>query len=278
MAQLEEEAKRVYRTVRRSPWLERFARVGFLCKGVVYILLGILAVLTALDAGGETTDPKGVVRRVADTPFGGIVLATIVCGLAAYVLWRLIAAFSDTENHGSDAKGLASRAGHLGSAVAYSLVTVYALRILLTGNGVPDNDEAQTWTARLLSAPGGFLVVILAGLIVIGVGVAQFWIAWNEGFTKFLRKYSIDRGPRRWVVRAGKAGYMARGVVFGLVGAFLIMAALQSDAHQARGMEGVLDAVAGQRYGQWLLAVIASGLTCFGVYTVVESRYRRIPH
>jgi hypothetical protein len=277
MAELEKEAKRAYRSVRRSPWLGRLARVGFLSKGIVYVLMGALALMAALHKGGETTDPRGVIRRVANEPFGEVALIAIACGLVAYSTWRFIAAFSDTERRGSGAAGLGARAGHFFGGVAYSLIAVYAVKLLMGGSRAKEAEMTQTWTATLLSAPGGYLLVGLGGLALIAVGVGQIWIAIKERFTLFLRKELLSGEDRKWVIRAGKAGYIARGVVFALIGIFLILAAVRADPGEAQGIEGVLDAVAGQRYGQWMLGMVAAGLACFGLYTMVEARYRRIP-
>jgi hypothetical protein len=276
MAELQHEAKRVYQQVRRSPWLGRMARIGWFCKGVVYILLGGLALMAALDRGGETTDPQGVIRRVANERYGELALMAIVAGLAAYVTWRFIAAVSNTEGHGSDAGGLSARAGHIFSGTAYGLIAVYAVRLLLNGNIGKEPEMARTWTAHVLDVPGGFLLVALTGLVLMVVGGAQFWLGATERFTRFLQTEKLG-GERRWVVRAGKAGYYARGIVFLLIGAFLIVAGFRADPSEARGIEGVLDALAGQRYGRWMLSTIAGGLLCFGIYMMFESRYRRIP-
>jgi hypothetical protein len=276
MAELQDEAKRVYHRVRRSPWLGRMARFGWFCKGVVYILLGGLAIMAALDRGGETTDPQGVIRRVASEPFGELALIAIVAGLAAYCTWRFIAAFSNTEGHGSNAGGLGARAAHFFSGTAYALMAIYAVKILMNGSVGREPEMAPTWTAHVLSVPGGFLLVALTGLILVVVGGGQFWLAATERFTTFLQKEKLG-GERGWVIRAGKAGYYSRGVVFLLIGAFLIVAGFQADPTEARGIEGILDTLAGQRHGRWMLSTIAGGLLCFGIYMIFESRFRRIP-
>jgi hypothetical protein len=170
-----------------------------------------------------------------------------------------------------------ARTGHFFSGAGYSLTATYAARILVTGHASRGAETTRTWTATVLSAPGGFLLVVLTGLIFIVVGGFQVWIAAGERFTRFLNTEKFSGNERRWVVRAGKAGYIARGVVFALIGVFLVQAGVRADPSEAQGIEGVLDTVAGQRYGQWMLGVIAAGLSCFGLYTMVEARFRRIP-
>ena len=258
--------------VRPSSGFQTLTRIGFACKGVVYLLVGILALMTAFGEGGETTDSKGAVARIAEQPFGEFALAVIGVGLLAYALWRLLGAFRDTEGEGNGAHGMGKRAFYLFSGVAYATTAWYALK-LLTGNGASQGGGTQALTARLMDAPGGTLLVIAVGVALLVAGILQIREGWQERFRRNLR--SLPPG-HDYVIRAGKWGYIARGVVFSIMGVFMVQAALRHDPGRAQGLEGALDAVARQPFGQILLALVAAGLACYGVYSLMESRYRTI--
>lgn len=277
MAEIAHEAKRGYQAVRRSGHLETLTRIGFLSKGVVYLLLGSLAIMAALHKGGQTTDQKGVIQFLAGKPFGEFALAVISAGLIGYAIWRFVCAISDVEGKGSDAKGIAVRAGYALSGIAHTGIALYAIK-LLTGEPASRGDSAKTWTARLMEWPGGILLIGLAGVALIGFGIHQIRKGFKEEFKEDLHTSSMDSTEKEWATRAGVWGHAARGVVFGLTGLFLIFAAWQADPTEARGLEGVLDAVSAQPFGQIMLMLLATGLAFYGLYCIVEAKYRRIRH
>ena len=275
MADVTTPAKEGYQAIRRSQWIEPLTRIGFLCKGVVYVLLGALAVMYAFNVGGETTDQRGVMREIAAQPFGTVLLIVMAVGLLGYALWRFICAFSGADGDGTDAKGLGARAGHFGSGAAYTGIALYAMK-LLWGGSSQHKDAAKSWTARLLAIPGGELLVVLAGLVVIGAGVFEIRNGLREEFKDYLRTHSMGAEENRWATTAGKWGHVARGVVFGMVGVFLCYAAWRANPNEARGISGVLNTVVAQPFGQWMLGLLALGLVCYGVYCMIEAKYRRI--
>jgi hypothetical protein len=255
--------------------LVKFTRIGFACKGLVYLLIGLLALKAAFGQGGQTTDRDGVLQYIAAQPFGEAALIVIGIGLLAYAAWRVLCGAMDLEHEGDKPTGLAKRIGYFVSGGLYASAGFFAFK-LLTGNGGAKGNGAATWTARLMEAPGGVLLVALAGAIIAGAGVMQMRKGWKEDFRKHLQTGSMGGEEKTWAVRAGKWGYIARGVVFSTIGLFIISAAMRHDPRRARGLEGALDALAAQPYGQWLLAFVAAGLACYGGYCFIEARYRRI--
>jgi hypothetical protein len=253
----------------------KFTRIGFASKGVVYLLIGLLALKAAFGQGGETTDKQGVLQRIAGQPFGEIALTIIGLGLLAYALWRILCGVFDLEHEGDKPKGLAKRIGYFASGALYASAGILAFK-LLTGNGGGGGNGTATWTARLMNAPGGTILVAIVGAIVIGAGVMQIRKGWKEDFRKHLQTGSMRGEQKQWAVRAGKWGYIARGVVFATIGMIVIRAAMQHDPGQSRGIEGALDTLAAQPFGQWLLALVAAGLMAYGVYCFIEARYRRL--
>jgi hypothetical protein len=263
-----------------SRWVEILARLGYAAKGVVYLIIGVLAVKLAMGSGGQTTGSKGAVRTLADEPFGQVMLGLMALGLIGYVVWRFVQSVMDVENEGTDAKGLGMRAFKAGSGVVYGLVALYTIRLLTDGSGGDGGaggDGAQTLSAQLMQHSWGTALVGLAGLFLIGYAVKQLYNAYKTTFTKKWAMGEMSATERTWAVRAGRLGLAARGVVFSMMGFFFLRAALQSDPSEAKGLEGALTELARSGTGPWALGIVALGLAAYGVYQLVMARYRHMP-
>ena len=262
---------------KHSPLLVAFGRFGHAAKGVVYILIGVLAVQVALGRGGETTDSQGALARIAAAPFGQFLLIAAAAGIAGYALWRLLQAALDTDGVGTDGEGIVKRLGYAGSAVIHASLALSAVRLLQTGSaGESSSSSTQSWTAQLLQKPFGQVLVGLAGLVVIGVGGYQLYKGVQAKFREDLNLGEMSETEERWATRLGQIGYCARGIVFGLIGVFLIVAAVQANPDEARGIDGALATLAAQSFGPWLLGVVAAGFVAYGLYMFAEARYRRM--
>ncbi len=260
-----------------SPWLVGFGRLGHLAEGLVYGLIGVLAVQVALGRGGATTDNKGALTRIAEAPFGRLLLIAVTLGILGFALWRFLQAILDTDNVGTEPKGLVKRLGKAASGVAHIVLALSALQLLRTGSvGASSSTSAQSWTARLLSEPFGRWLVAIIGLGVIGVGCYQLYKGAATKFLSELNLAGLNSTQKQWVTKLGQLGHIARGLVFGMIGLFLIVAALRTNAGEARGLDGVLATLAQQPFGPWLLGAVATGLIAFGLYLLVEARYRRM--
>ena len=272
--------ERAHAAARQSRgWLVPLGRAGFAANGVVYLLVGTLAAQAALGVGGETTDPEGALVHIVQAPFGQLALGVVAVGLTGYAVWRLLQALLDTERKGTSLSGWASRIGYGVSGVIYLGLAATAVGLVLgTAGGESANGDqaAQDKTALLLSQPFGHWLLLIVGLIVIGAGVAQMVNAWRATFRRTLRQAEIDARDQEWITWAGRLGYAARGVVLWLVGLFLIVAAVQGQPEQARGLGGVLSTLASQPFGPWLLGVVAAGLAAYGAFLLVQARFRRM--
>jgi hypothetical protein len=262
--------------VQAAPWVERLARFGYAAKGVVYVIIGILALQLAFGQGGEATGPEGALDTIGRQPFGRTLLAVMAVGLLSYALWRFVQAALDPEDKGRDAKGLAQRAGYVVSGLTYGALGLLAGRMALGAASGEDGGGAQDWTAWLLAQPLGVWLVALAGLIVIGAGLYQLYYGLSGKFRDELKLHAMSRTEQTWATRSGRLGYAARGVVYAITGGFLVLAALRSDPQQAGGIGKALGELARQPYGPWLLGVVALGVLCYGIYAFVQARYRRI--
>jgi len=259
------------------PWIEGLGRFGYAAKGIVYVIIGGLALQTALGQGGETTDQTGALTQIAEYPFGKFALAVMVVGLFGYALWQLARAVFDTDNHGSEAKGLLARAIYIGVAFVYGGLSYTALRIAMgVSGGQSSTASTQDWTAWLMGQPFGVWLVGLAGAAIIGNGLYQFVRAAKSNLTEDL--YLTDVGARHatLITRLGRAGYAARGVAFGTIGSLLIAAALHANPSEAQGLDGALATLAAQPFGVYLLGAVAAGLAAYGLFALVEARYRRM--
>ncbi len=253
-------------------------RLGYAAKGLVYLIIGVLASLAALGNGGATTDRKGAIQAIYDQPFGKILLGILIFGLACYALWSFIKAVADTEAKGSKPKGIANRLFYAGVGLSYITLAFGAFKLLTgTGNSGQNSDaNAKDWTAELLKQPFGMVLVIIAGLVVLGAAGFQFYKAYKASFQKHLEVGEMKSETKKWIIQLGRFGLAARGLVFSVIGLFLIIAALQRNPDQAKGLGGALNELSGQPYGQVLLGIVAVGLVAYGIYSLAEARYRRM--
>jgi len=258
-------------------WVERLARLGYLAKGIVYAIVGVLAVQAAFGAGGQTTDTKGALSAIAAQPFGKFLLALLTVGLIGYVVWRFVQAVQDPEHKGDDAKGWATRLGYAVSGLIYASLAFTAIGLIRGSGGGGGGNSKQDWTARLLAQPFGQWLVGLVGAFVIGLGFYQLYQAYKAKFRKQMKLQEMSPTEETWATRIGRFGLGARGVVFCIIGFFLLQAARQSDASEVRGLDGVLQSLAQQPYGPWLLGIVALGLLAYGIHMAVQARYIRIP-
>ncbi len=258
-----------------SPWVRRLARFGYAAKGVVYIVMGALAVLAAAGLGGSTTDQSGVFRAIASVPLGRVLLGLVAVGLLGYVIWRVLQAVADPDGEGAEPRAVAKRLGYAGSALLHASLAFGAARLVLGGSG-GGSSASESWTASLLAWPLGWLLVAAVGAGVVGGGLYQIYEAYHAEFRKYLKLGEMGEKTDDWIEHGGRFGVAARGVVFCIVGAFLVLAALQSDAEEVRGLGGALATVLQQPFGPYLLAVVAVGLIAYGLLMIAVARYRRI--
>jgi hypothetical protein len=272
----EQKTERLTRVAR--PWIERLARFGYAAKGVVYVLVGSLAALGALGVGGSgPTDSRGALTHIVRRPFGSLMLCVIAAGLLGYALWRVVQGLRDTEEKGNKLKGLSIRFGYACIGVVYAGLSYSAVRLVLgEGAGKSSDESARGWTEMVMMFPKGRWLIALAGLCVIGFGGWQCVKAFTAKFREKWKRHEMSEHARTLATRAGQVGLVARGVVFGIIGLFLIQAAWRARAEEARGLGGALRALEQQPYGPYVLGAVALGLVAYGLYMFVEARYRRM--
>ena len=256
-----------------SDALEKVARVGFLAKGLVYALIGVLAVQVALGSS-EQADQKGALQAVAAQPGGSIVLWAMVVGFLGYALWRFSEAAWGRRDETDQTKRTVKRIGSAANGLLYLGLAYLAFRTV-TAAASGGNDSADV-TATVLGWPGGALIVGLAGIVVLVIAAALTYRGIKTDFEKHLDTGSMSPRTFTAVRRLGQVGYVARGCVLALVGVLVITAAVQHRPGKARGFDVALHSLAEAPFGQALLVAVGLGLLCFGAYCVAEARYRRL--
>jgi len=271
-------AERTAQHAATSPAVVVLARLGYAVKGILYIIIGILAILLAVGHGGSATDQRGAIGAIAALPFGRVLLIVMAIGLFGFGLWSIFQGVLDTDGQGTKAKGILARIGYAVVGIAYIVLGYGALRVLTgTGNaGKSTTSSTQDWTAILLKQPFGQALVVIVGLVVLAVALYLYIRAYKAQFQARLNLGQLRGSSRKAIVNLGRLGYAALGVVFTIIGIFLIVAALQHNASKAVGLDGALRNLIHQPFGPVLLFIVALGLIAYGLYSFAEARYRRI--
>jgi len=266
------------RRAARSRALDVGARAGFVARGVIYLLVGILALRIGFsDGGGKQADRGGAIAEIAEKPFGNVLLWALGIALAGMALWRLSeAAFGQAGPDGDKATKRAMAAGRFVfyAFVSYSVIS-YAAGDKGSGSGSSDK-QTDDVTARALEWPGGPWIVGIAGAVVAGAGL---WIAFRalaRKYHKHLKMAEMSKRVRQAVDVVGVFGGTVRGVVFATAGGFAIAAAVQHEPGRAKGMDDTLRSFAEAPAGPWLLVLVALGLAAFGLFSWANARWRKV--
>ena len=264
---LDQTGQRAVREV--AAWVPPLARLGYAAKGVVYLLVGWIALRAAIEAGSPE-GASGALAELADERGGRIMLLLVAVGLLCHVVWRLVQALMDPEHRGdADAKRWTMRAFYALSAVIYGSLALTAWS-LSRGEGAGSGDGQQVWIRTLLEQPLGTWLVMLAGIGVALYGLHQLYKSWQGDIDR--RMTGTDAKVSRGVRLVGRIGTAARGFVLLPIGWFVFTAGREYRADAAAGTEDVLRMLG---HG-WLLTVVAIGLMAYGVHQIAKAIYRRI--
>ena len=266
------EVKETGEEVAYSPLMETLARIGFGARGLIYFVMGVIDVQVATGAAHAPADQQGALAAISAQPVGKILLLIVLVGLVGYTLWGLIRVIFDPLHLGKDAKGFVQRLWFLTSAFTYGSLIFPTYNLLNGSGGSAQNGQQTAQTQQsvtpLLSSTGGQWLVGILGLISLGIGFGQVFQGLSRKFDKQFELYRLNPRQRVWIRRLGRFGTVARGITFGLIGAFLIISAVRADPSQAQGIDGALLKLAQLPYGPWLLGIVAVGLIAFGIYSM----------
>lgn len=252
--------------------MKNFARIGCLARSFVYFSVGVLALLVAMGSSyGATTDESGVLRRILEQPFGYALLFALAVGLFSYAVWRTLQSIQDHDNYGRTWSGLGVRAGFLLSGAAHFFLGCYALNLIfgLTKNTRLGERMMARW---MLLQPFGRFFLAVAGISVIVTGFIQFLRASNGSFAR-----DLIFPPARafWIRMLCSFGLFARGIVFVIIGSFLVLAAWKERSREAGGLPKAWETLRLQPAGDWLLGMVAIGFIAFAIFSLIEGFYRR---
>lgn len=267
--------QRAPRRVGRHPLFERGVRLGYSARGLLYSIVAVTALSVAFGNGGETTDSNGALRQLEQHAYGTVLLTGVAIGLGTYALWRALQALAAGDESDSRLRATWMRLYYGARALLYGTLCWSAVSLLLGSDG-GGGEQRETLTGRALQLPAGRYLVTAAGAGILAYAAWQGYRAVTRRFERELEMTRMDDEVRRVVVPAGVAGYLARMIVFGLVGYFFVRAGIVGDAGEVIGLDGALSSLVTTTYGTWLLAGAAVGLLGFAVYSFAEGRYRRI--
>jgi membrane-associated phospholipid phosphatase len=263
-----------------SGWYAWLARGGLVAKGISFGIVGILAIKLALGSGGKATSRQGALQTLSHSSWGKVLLIALAAGFAAYALWRFVQAVAedaDQDGEKGKAKKWGKRAGYIGRGLIYASLTASTVLLVFTGSRQQSqNQQAHSTTATVLGWPAGRWLVGAVGIAILGVGVWNLYRGVARKFEDRWRTGEMSNTERTWGGRAGVIGHVARFVVFGLIGVFVTKAAIDFKPKDAIGIDGALQKLARTSYGPYLLGLTAFGLVCYGIYCLVDARYRDV--
>jgi hypothetical protein len=255
-----------------SPTARVLARAGLTARGVLYILIGWVAILVALGQTSHHADQQGALQLLAGQPYGLVSLWLLGIGFAGYALWRLSEVAFGVTGEGT---GAGPRLVSLVRALLYAGFAYLTFKVIAGASG-SQTGKQQDLTATVMHHTGGRWLVGIAGLVIVIVGVVLVAQGFGRKFLKYLQISQMRPRTRRVVEWLGVIGTAARGVVFALVGVLVLEAAITYQPSKAGGIDKALLTLRNQPFGEFLLVLVALGLVTFGVYGLCEARWRRV--
>ena len=262
----------------KQEWVKPLAKAGLTAKGLVYCLVGIIAFMARFRLGGKTTraaDTTRAARSIEDLPAGKWILLAVGVGLLCYALWRVVEAFTHKEGGAKKAKQYVLTARYLLSGVGYLFIGIAAIRMVLNASCGGGGNTNKTLAAGILSKPFGQWMLGLVALIMAGVGIYQVYYALSEKYKKHISGMHYSNQAGQTLLKTGKVGYVARGIVWVIISWTLLQAALNANAAQAGDTAQAFGFLQEGAYGSLILGAIAAGFFCYGVFCFVRARHER---
>lgn len=259
-----------------SPWTRRLVRWGLVSKGALYLLVGAIAVDVAVGGGDRVRDRGGALAALADTPQGKVLVGLLGVGLLGYALWRFIEAVLGRSLEGGKHDNAWKRLGYVARGFWYIALFGVAAAALAGADESGGSGREDRFTGRMMDWPLGRWLVAAVGVAILGAAAYNLWRGVTSSFRKNLKLREMSKLEDKTFSVVGAVGHLARGIVFGLIGFFLVRAAWNYRPKEAIGLDGALAEVLRQDYGDTLLALVAAGLLAYGLYCFVEAKYREV--
>lgn len=255
--------------------IKKTARTGFVAKGVVYGITGVLTFMAAFNMGGQKTGRLQVLEFLDKQTFGNVLLILMGIGLVAYAIWRFVQSIKDPENIGTDTKGKAKRVAFFISGIIYLGLAVLAiLRVVKSGGSGSSGSQAQN--SSFLASETGLILIGIAGAGIVIAGIFQFIKAYKNDYTKKFDLTSLSEEKKRKSIKnTAKFGLSARGVIFLIIGYFALKASFSSDPSKIKTTTDAFSFIQDSSYGAWLMGLVAAGLVAYAIYMFLMAKYRR---
>ncbi|HSP26904.1 MAG TPA: DUF1206 domain-containing protein [Ilumatobacteraceae bacterium] len=271
---------------REHPAIVKFGRIGWVAKGIVYALVGVLSLIVGVSAsrsdssgdaasGGQEASQTGAITRIAESSFGVVLLFVVAAGLVIYALWRLVTVMLPADN---DVKAWLTRAGYLVSAVAYLLLAWSAVTLAVRPRGSGESEDARVerFTRDLMNDGLGRAAVFAIGAVLLVLAAVFLWQAVSARFESQLLPGSVGPVSHQTLVLLGRIGWVGRSGMMALIGFFLVRAAVTFDASDAEGLDGSLRKAASSTIGLVLVVVVGAGLLVFGAFCILSAPKQRM--
>jgi hypothetical protein len=268
------EAERKAQQARDHPALEMLAKIGTAVYGVMYVVVGWLAVQVAFGDSAGQASGEGALREIAQQPFGEVVLWVACAGFAALVVWKLCEAVAG-HVEADGAKRVLARLASAGHAIVFAALGVLALQTVTGSSGGGGRSSEDTYTAKVMQLPFGPALVVLVGLGIIGYGMYSVYKGLSDQWRKSLEPEGSSGDIGTAITVLARTGYPSRGVAFAVIGGLVIWAGLTHDPEKSGGLDQALLTLRDAPFGKVLLVAVAVGLACFGVYNVAKAWYLR---
>ena len=263
------------RRVARSNWIGHLGRFGLGAQALCFAIIAVLALALALGLGGRAADPQGAFAELARHGWTEILLVLLAVGFASYAAWRFAQSLFDRGGQGSDVSGLGRRTIQLFQGVAYTALTVGAIRVFLGERANSEKAVRQT-AAGILSWPGGTILVGLIGGVFVIVALVNVYWGLSGRFKESLDEQKLGSPAEQLLSVLGRVGFVSLAIVYGIIAWFLIKAAIDFDAGVVVGLGGALATLAQATYGKWLLGLTATGLLVYALFGFAQIRYHRV--
>ncbi|MBM7693417.1 hypothetical protein JOC77_002857 [Peribacillus deserti] len=257
-----------------KPWIKKFARAGFMAKGTVFFLAGILSLLAACGIGSKAKGTSGVFASVVSKPYGEIIVWIIALGLVGYILWLFFQIINQQSQNKHGMKDIIKRIGYAISCGIY--IGLAGRAFSLAAHAGNSGNTKQTWTEMLLSAEAGQWIIGLIGIGIFGCGMYEMYAGWSKGFLKQFDLAGMSENEVAVTKKAGMLGLTAKGIVFCFLGYFVVKMAVTVNPNNPKGLDGALEKMLHQAYGPWILGVTSIGLAIYGLYEVMKGKNKHI--
>jgi uncharacterized membrane protein YozB (DUF420 family) len=274
MPSVSSQARGAASRTKNSAWLEHLTRAGLVGYGVIHLLFAWIIVRIAFGGAPADGDQSGALHTVAGKPFGAVLITALVVGLVAMTIWQLFeAAIGHRDERGRHR--VYERVASGGRAAFYAYVAWTGVKVL-KGKSASSADTQEQASEDLMVTTGGRFTVAFAGVAVAAIGVGLVFYGLARKFEKHLMTGRMSAAAKVLSRRLGIVGYVAKGSAYAIAGVLFVVAAVRYDPDKARGLDAALREMAEHAYGTWLLALTALGIAAYGLFGLVQARYREV--